>query len=196
MYDNGTILIQGIMALQYTAEKIQPLLRDTSIDCSSAQSKCFSNKLKSSLKLFDNKMKTNNFIETNTTTSKPDPPIKKDKETINRASFSPSALTTGNDATTYNTEGGVSGQSQNLQRPNVNMVLIEEVVLTSLREEIRKSSDGVISLQEQVNSLKTELQTIREENKQLKQLTGPAMGNIVKRLDGLENLKPNGPETT
>lgn len=172
IYDNGTIHVQGIMALQYSTEVIQPLLKTWfKPNTEAVSTKRFSNQLKKALGHF----KEVNFAEK--TSSHP----KAISETTQRQGENTLSHLPEKDKnkSVENSESHQATQNNEKIATLENTITIYENLFKEMNQKLNKAL-------KRIDNLESEVAEIKEENKHLQMLTGPAIGNLTRKIDTIE----------
>ena len=196
LFDNGTIHIQGIMALQYSEEFIGPLFQQWfKLSSTSTDRKRFSDLLKKSLALFRNEISNSASYQmpSSLTTTKSN--LKQLASTTEEAS---SFAIEDPDTPLPQLAGGLS-LHQN--EPHDDRSMIQKLsarldqALTRIGD-LEEAASQLVS-KEQLNNALTRIAILESNivelttaNKQLKEQTGPKFAQLTKKIDQLTHLTP------
>lgn len=219
VFDNGTIHIQGIMAIQYSEEIIIPLItgtefrpRDEPVD-----RKRFSDLLKKAMSYFKKENTTENnqskqikkpgaLTQTPAENVKPksNNPTTESARTKNQPDKqvhkSPKDTASPNNAV-------IDQSSQSHNQPGMSSsISISAEVLVQLTERLKRAESRIGDLEttkereesqlidalKRIGNLEAEIITLKKENTQLKEQTGPKISEITKKMDEIMfNNHPN-----
>lgn len=205
IFDNGTIHIQGIMALQYTEEVIIPLIHQVLKPSSPATTdkKRFSDLLKKSLALFKkdpqtapknptplsiqmNGKKTEHTIGTSTTSQRDHSYTSEEgtKLLSHKTSTHPTSDNS-NDVNHHTPSLSTDTFKQLTEQLNRALVRIEK-----LETSTPESKAQLALALNRIDKLELEVISLKTENKQLKEQTGPKFAQLTRQIDQLEHKQP------